>query len=136
MNFLSVRHLPSPKLCIFQFHQQYNGQKPLPKCVTALIYWFTCDICKWNSHSLAFLLTSWIWASSSLVKPMGRGAVVVISMMYKSVLRLLHTLPILSQRQPRTRRLKRRVSRPRLIWKKKKIFHEKIGFNFCHMICN
>lgn len=38
-------------------------------------------------------------------------------MTYKSVLRLLHTRPILSQRQPRTSKLNRRLSNPRLIWK-------------------
>ena len=58
-------------------------------------------------------------------KPVGRGAAVVISMMYKSVLLLLHTLPSWSRRQPRTRRLKRRVSRPCRIWKKKKILKKK-----------
>ena len=65
-------------------------------------------------------LTSWFCASSSLLKPVGRGAFVVISMMYKSELRLLHNLPILSHREPSTSKLKRRVSSPRLTLKKTK----------------
>ena len=63
------------------------------------------------------LLTSRLSASSSLLNPVGRGEAVVISMTYKSVLRLLQSLPILSQREPRTIKLKRRVSNPRLIFK-------------------
>lgn len=56
--------------------------------------------------------------------------------MYKSELRLLHNLPIVSHRDPSTSKLKRRVSNPRLTLMKTKkqtklsyvsIFKEKIS---------
>ena len=49
------------------------------------------------------------------MNPVGSGEAVVISMTYKSVIRLLQTLPILSQRKPRTSKLNSSVSNPRLI---------------------
>ena len=67
-----------------------------------------------------WLTSSFRASSSSLLKPVGKGAFVVISMMYRSELRLLHNLPILSHREPSTSKLKRRVSSPRLTLKKAK----------------
>ena len=78
------------------------------------------DVCKATFPKTWSLLTSRLSASSSLLNPVGRGEAVVISITYKSVLRLLHSLPILSQREPSTSKLKRSVSSPRLIFKKNK----------------